>query len=1672
MYKFMFFFLCFFLTSINSFAIGLKGIYYTKDPYCADREELKTTIDPTINFSWDNKPICAPFDGIGSTNAVKRNDNWGIVWSGYINIPENKQLIIDRGFVTTRVAVDENTTFDTNSAGCGHPLDKSGAWSYNSAWGPNTKNGVKLDELSPGLHKIKIYTFVGAPACNDRYFSLMFKDVDPNIPNEPVPTENLFPYKIAEVSFEKNFYSLNEPNTGSEIIEIPINLSTQLKDDITIKFSTQDEIAKNNIDYKILNDTITIPKNETKAILKVEILKNYNNTNTRKTFNIQISQITPSKSIESTTDEEIGAILKQPYDSTRIEIVSKMGVGECIKEDPQDKSPAGFGWKRISAYTSAGTYSYYNDYDVIADKNGYKIAWNTEARNNGTKRLTINHGGPSKIGGIANISLGENGKGINISKSKTIIEFDYYAWGGEKQPNTYYIGERILPKVGIATETQENGGIGMAVILYDASIDEPRLADADSIDILAGMGYLSKNTKFTNGLLAIGLHQAQDFAQNANGLSGGQNNLSNSITIRGSVNQNAPFITSKQTYKLGDGNPKTDDYHAGRFKITLDSTTGNTLISVSRDDKIIIDKQDITSYLPKSGKFKVAFAASTKRYGYSNVHQIANVSIKSTDCGLSKQETYTLKVVERQFAEAHKANKAKYDFNWLWNSPLRTKIAGGAPLKPYEKNSNKIGYEYCVIGAKVEAGNAYPSTQSQNVYVTYSKIDDKELLKYKLGNKFNEDDLNNLYSNEQNLTTGNLPINNVEKEELVYSNGKDNLELTTDPNDITAACFVLHKNFTSNNITSHMYFNAYDLSIKSEDILKGIKSSNNPFAIKPAGFYMTFEEIDYANFPQRTPKLAIKPNKDYTKELIKTDDNNKINMPIKFFINDANVSILDSTTILNSSSIYKINATPMALNISNKQGDKYTYTLANAKNTNYYNLIETTYKTQPFHNFTLLRAITNNSMNCENDENLSLGKDSTIDPDILRITFRDSQIKYQNQTDSVKENLKINGILINDSEDLYLKYDNVMKFENLLKDPYWTAINFINIYKNNKNKLTAEEKIALSQNLKNYGYQCRPDIASQDASKDFVINNEFADELVDCSIQALNPKYIEFIPNNFDIYVTRILNQSNINKESLKGGFTYYNDLMQDVNKTYNNDSPKINIENQMSAKLQLIIAASDGNGNSYPNFTNSCYAKDIILNLSYIGDRNFKYKDNIQNNDVKTLSLKETSLMKNAITTFNTTYDNYKENTHLKKVINQKDEFKNYIKYKEENLLSKDIRDILTEESIPLDKQKFLDTDKISFNVVGFYNQKSSQNFCKDTNETEKCFIKIISPYTTDTDINEDKKRNFNIDRNSYKTTDVKRNDVEWNEFTFADKTNDKFDDKNALVQISKNFFNDSIKFIDKDYKKQPLKRTGATSVMIGFNLERNENPMNPTKIFIRDFIPNSLWLVSDENRLEIKDKNIENPFNMPTNINIHYYNHDDNESALFYYGSAYAKDVKGLRSGVKNSVYYTTYCTQNCDIFDINTSYNNTVPIILDWYKTPDYVPANKGQDDGDIYEFKATNSSETSTKTDIDKSDIYYPLDKKDFTHNIIIKSDNNNVKDDTITLKTPTYLKHHEKFNVEFIKDNENLWFGDGSVGSVESDEGRNSVGKVLGTKDTDDEKKFDKNLNKNSNRIFW
>ncbi|ASM39859.1 Calx-beta domain-containing protein [Campylobacter sputorum] len=1650
------FFLMLFLTSINSFAIGLKGIYYTNDPYCADRKEFTRRIDPTIDFFWNIKPACAPFDSIGSTNAAKRNDSWGIVWSGYINIPKNKQLIINRGTVTTRVAVDENTKFDTNSNGCGHPLDNSKTWSYNSAWDPNTKNGVKLDKLIPGLHKIKIYTYVGVPDCNKRYFSLMFKDIDPNVPIEPVPTENLFPYKMAEVSFEKNFYSLNEPNTGNKIIEIPINLSTQLKDDITIKFNTQDETATNNIDYKILNDTITIPTNETKAILKVEILKNYKNTNTRKTFNVQISQITPSKSTESITGEEIGEILKQPYDSTKIEIISKIMTGECLQENPQDKSPAGFGWKRISAYTSSGKYSGYNDYDAEADYRNIKIDWNTEARNNGTKRLTIHHGAPSKIGGIANINLGEDGKGINISKNKTVIEFDYYAWGGEKEPYSPYIGEIIRNKVSINTETKKDGGLGMAVVLYDASIDEPRLAEADSIDILPGLGYLSKNTKFTNGLLAIGIHQAQDFAQNANGLNGGQNNLSNSITIRGSVDKNAPFIISKQTDKLGDGNPKTDDYHAGRFKITLDSTTGNTLISVSRDDKIIIDKQDITSYFPKSGKFKVAFAASTKRTGYSNVHQIANVSIKSTDCSFSKQETYTLKVVERQFAQAHKANKAKYDFNWLYNSPLRTKIAGGAPLQPYEKNSNKIGYEYCVIGAKVEEGNAYPSTQPQNVYVTYSKIDDKELLKYKLDNKFNEDDLNNLYSNEQNLTTGNFPINNVEKEELVYSDGKDNLELTTDPNDVTAACFVLHKNFTSNNITSHMYFNAYDLSIKSEDILKGIKSSNNPFAIKPAGFYMTFEEIDYANFPQRTPKLEIKPKKDYTKELIKTDDNNKINMPIKFFINDANISILDSTTILNSSSIYKVNATPMVLNISNKKDYKYTYTLANSKNTNYYNLIEATQKTDPVYNFTLLRAITNNYMNCENDENLSLGKNSTINPDILRITFRDSQIKYQNQTDSVKENLKINGILINDSKDLYLKYDNVMKFENLFKDPYWTAINFIDIYNNNKNKLTAEEKIALSQNLKNYGYQCRPDIDSQDASKDFVINNEFADELVDCSIQALNPKYIEFIPNNFDIYVTRILNQSNINKEPLKGGFTYYNDLMQDVNKTYNNDKNKLDIENQMSAKLQLIIAASDENGNSYPNFTNSCYAKDIILNLSYIGDRNFKYKENIQNNDVKTLSSKETSLMKNAITAFNTTSDNYKENAHLEKNINQKDEFRKYIKYKEENLLSEDIKDILKKESISLDKQNSLDTDKISFNVAGFYNQKSSQNFCKDTNETEQCFIKIISPYTTDTDINRDEKENFNTDRNSYKTKKVKRGDVEeWDSFTFADKTNDKFDDKSTLVQISKNFFNDNIEFIDKDYKKQPLKRTGATSVMIGFNIERNETPMNPTKIFIRDFIPNSLWLVSDENRLEIKDKNVEDPFNIPTKINIHYYDHDDNESALFYYGSAYAKDAKGSRDGIKHIIDYTAYCTKNCDIFDINTSHNNMV-LIPHWYKTPDYTPTVTTT--GDIYNFTSKEGSTTTTSS----------LDK--YAQNINIKApDDKNVDSDTITFITPTYLKYQNTFGVEFIKDNENLWFGDGSVGSAESDESKNNVGKVLGT---DKDNKFDKNLNKNSNRIFW
>lgn len=1678
MHKFLFLLLIFFLIITNSFgAHGLNGYYYKKDPYCADRIELKKQIDSDINFYWNNQPICAPFDGIGSTYAVNRNDNWGVVWSGYVDIPEGKRLVINRGVVSAKVLVDENTKYDTIQKGCGNPADDYGVWSYNTNNPSKISDAYRLENLTPGLHKIKIYTFIGVPVCNDRHFSLMFEDTqNTENPPKPVPTDNLYPYLIAKISFEKDFYSIQEPKNNTTTLNIPITLSTPLTNDITITLGYKDNTAKMGADYKPTKNTVTIPSGQLSAVVPIEIYEDKFTTDTKKTFDIEIISISHSKSTQKDTGDEIGEILINPIKLTTVQITDTFQMGECIVENKDDLNPSGYGWKWLYARTTNGTITATND--TYNNFKNISLSWNTETRNNGTKRLTINHGAPGTIGGLTNDNIGTKNNGINIIDSKTNIEFDYYAWGGERG---IFNGEEIIQNwSGIKTEIKQDGGQGLAVVLYDAATKDPSLSYS-----IEGLGYsgTTSQSKFTNGLLAIGLHQTQDFAQNTNGLSGGVNNMTNSITIRGAANQSAPLIVSKAVgNKLGDGNPTTNDYHAGKFNIIIDTMDGKAEITVLRNGKTIIDKQNIKSYLPSSGKFKIAFVSTSKRYGNSNAHQIANISIKSSDCAGVTSAQPSIRVVEREFAEAYKNDSTKYNIDWLLNSPLRTKIAGGAPLSPYEIKTDKehIGYEYCVVSKDIKA----------DIYVA-AKI-------------MNED--GKTYSNF-NLTSPTYDEKGriIAKASDFVNTTENELKLNIDPAKPLNACFVLKSEYTKKSPTREFRF-LVGFNDK-KDVLIGDVNPNNSFAIRPAGFYMTFSEVD----ENSNAITQINPSPyDFSKSQLisKTTDSNandnmlmpinqiarqKLNGKIYDEYNPLNLYVdLNSTANLKTSTYYKVNLQPTSLEIYSKDGNdkntiyKYQWKLLNTYNkTISYKIDNKKNITNDSFSYGIMHAENNNS--CTTVDNIPLGK---INNDKYVLSFdNNGKLSFNSSIDDEISKFT------KDTTDYLINYDNnLMRFRNDIIDSTYALNDYIKVAQYNGIKfdnipdLTIEDKTNLENEIKNYGYRCK---GYNIDNTSIVANKNFEDELVPCNIEVVNPKYTKFIPSIFDVYFMHVINANEINKSAITdSGFTFMNNIFAD-----NPLNIKDTKENDMSAKLELIVAPVNSKGEIFSNFNNKCYSSDLNIKLNYIGDRNIRYKA-----DSTTSATNEITMLRKYNKIFDETFKN--ESTAYKyfytKTINPLTLFNEYIKNKQ-TYMSDSLK--INIKSDPVENESELYTKKITFNIDNFYVNDKSKNtdaFCptekikiittdpatntpKEREETRYLCdnTAIISDYILGSDYEFDWKNNYNENRKTYRKNKIKKADG-FKDFEFA--TKDNFDEQYFRFKIGRDFFNNNeMKYFDSKRNIATLATLGSAPIFVSFNFNKSyKNPSNPIAAFTRDFAVTDIVLTNIIGEKTIEDFTVQK-------INLKYLpNTGDDKStkAMIYDSMAYAPDYNGPASGYNGDVYFVTHCDANpisvCSNFRLNTDPTSSVGMLKSSWKNISYIIENKA----DATDMKlAINQKDNITYSPKDQTTKIID-EANDKISKSVIKSDVLNFSSthdplpftDIVTINSPSYLMRMSEilntplnnFNVTFESISNSSWFGEGGVGNKPED---SSVGKVLGT---DDNAKFKKENNptKRSNRINW
>ena len=109
-------------------ANGLIGQYYNNNSYTGS--PAYTQIDPTINFNW----------GTGSPTSIN-NDNFSIIWTGYIYIPETANYTFYAAHDDVMVVTIGGTEVYNNTTWTG---------------GSNKYNNFSMNNLASGYYPIQI----------------------------------------------------------------------------------------------------------------------------------------------------------------------------------------------------------------------------------------------------------------------------------------------------------------------------------------------------------------------------------------------------------------------------------------------------------------------------------------------------------------------------------------------------------------------------------------------------------------------------------------------------------------------------------------------------------------------------------------------------------------------------------------------------------------------------------------------------------------------------------------------------------------------------------------------------------------------------------------------------------------------------------------------------------------------------------------------------------------------------------------------------------------------------------------------------------------------------------------------------------------------------------------------------------------------------------------------------------------------------------------------------------------------------------------------------------------------------------------------------------------------------------------------------------------------------
>ena len=223
------FILIFLVSLLNSYlnaANELTGQYYKNNDYT---NQQLTRIDDVIDFNWGNS---RPTNKVG-------NDNYSIIWSGYIYIPENANY-------TFYVAHDDFISVSIN----GVSRYSNGTWT-----GGNTNyNTFTINNMSSGYYPIEIRFREYSGGAYARFGWKNNASISSQV---IVPTTNLFTEKPSGPSFSITDSSLIEGNSGYSDMNFTVTISEPANASVQYRTSNGTATSGNDYTYKngVLNFT-------------------------------------------------------------------------------------------------------------------------------------------------------------------------------------------------------------------------------------------------------------------------------------------------------------------------------------------------------------------------------------------------------------------------------------------------------------------------------------------------------------------------------------------------------------------------------------------------------------------------------------------------------------------------------------------------------------------------------------------------------------------------------------------------------------------------------------------------------------------------------------------------------------------------------------------------------------------------------------------------------------------------------------------------------------------------------------------------------------------------------------------------------------------------------------------------------------------------------------------------------------------------------------------------------------------------------------------------------------------------------------------------------------------------------------------------------------------------